>query len=110
MGASREVLYTDPKTGAETQYVKLHLDRGIPWEDVKVTYDALPNDRSSIAGFWAFRKTPESKPSYFFLKEKLQMGGGDTWLARRRRKEYTIWRADLGVAGSGDGSFERNVY
>merc|ERR1712019_139381 len=90
--ANREVLYTDPATGAETQYVKLHLDRGISWESVKEAYDALAHDQRSIAGFWAYRRQPESNPYYFFLKEKLQVGGadGDTWLARRRRKEYTV--------------------
>merc|ERR1712048_1492143 len=110
--ANREVLYTDPATGAETQYVKLHLDRGISWESVKEAYDALAHDQRSIAGFWAYRRQPESNPYYFFLKEKLQVGGadGDTWLARRRRKEYTVWRADLGVVGSGNGGLNKDVY
>eukprot|EP00927_Polykrikos_kofoidii_P034776 TRINITY_DN29426_c0_g2_i1.p1 TRINITY_DN29426_c0_g2~~TRINITY_DN29426_c0_g2_i1.p1 ORF type:complete len:1390 (-),score=218.51 TRINITY_DN29426_c0_g2_i1:250-4419(-) len=30
--ASKEVLFTDPDTGAETTYVRLLLDRGLPWE------------------------------------------------------------------------------
>jgi hypothetical protein len=97
----RELLYRDPGSGAETRYIRLRLDRGISWEAVKEAYDAIQRNSGSIEGFYEYRKTPESAPVLLFVKERLQLGGagssGTTWMARRRKKEYVIWRADHGA-------------
>jgi len=103
----REVLYTDPVTGAETQYVRLRLDRGISWQAAREAHDALTRAGDSVQGFYAFRKTPESEPVYLLVKEREQVGGagssGTTWVSRRRRKQYVVWRADSVVRTGHDG-------
>jgi len=100
----REVLYTDPVSGAETQYVRLRIDRGITWEAAKAAYDAQPRDNGSAEGFYAFRSREGAQPVYILVKERERVGGagssGATWLSRRRRKQYVVWRPD-GCARSG---------
>jgi len=95
------VLYKDPASGAETRYLKLSLDRGISWEAAKEAYDAMPKTGGSIEGFYAYRRTPESSPVYLLVKEMLQLGGagssGTTWISRRRKKQFCVWRADSGA-------------
>eukprot|EP00931_Biecheleriopsis_adriatica_P069790 TRINITY_DN435_c0_g2_i1.p1 TRINITY_DN435_c0_g2~~TRINITY_DN435_c0_g2_i1.p1 ORF type:complete len:2117 (-),score=606.84 TRINITY_DN435_c0_g2_i1:43-6393(-) len=96
-----EVLYRDPGSGAETRYLRLHLDRGISWEAAKEEFDAQTKQPGSVEGFYAFRRKPDSEPLYILVKETVQLGGagssGTTWISRRRKKQYCIWRADFGA-------------
>ncbi|CAE8651243.1 unnamed protein product, partial [Polarella glacialis] len=98
---SMEVLYKDPASGAQTRYVKLRLDRGISWEAAKEAFDEMEHGKGSIEGWHAFRRQPDSEPIYLLVKELVQLGGagasGSTWFSRRRKKMFTIWRADCGA-------------
>jgi len=101
----KEVLYREPKSGAETCYIRLELDRGISWKDVRDVYDALPKGGGTVEGFYGFRMSEDAQPIYILVKERLQVGGagssGTTWIARKRRKQYVVWRADSGVRTNG---------
>ncbi|CAJ1401369.1 unnamed protein product [Effrenium voratum] len=98
-----ELLFRDPSSGAETTYVRLSLDRGITWEAAKAAYDTIPA-KGSTEGFYEFRPHPEADPVYILVKETLQLGGagstGTTWVARRRRRQFSAWRADCGAVTS----------
>eukprot|EP00933_Yihiella_yeosuensis_P030294 TRINITY_DN23955_c0_g1_i1.p1 TRINITY_DN23955_c0_g1~~TRINITY_DN23955_c0_g1_i1.p1 ORF type:complete len:1351 (-),score=366.53 TRINITY_DN23955_c0_g1_i1:152-4117(-) len=98
---SRETLYKDPATGAETRYLNLLLDRGITWEVVREAYDALEHQKGSIEGFYSFRIHPDADTILVLVKEKIRVGGagssGSTWISRRRRKEFVVWRPDDGA-------------
>eukprot|EP00927_Polykrikos_kofoidii_P027140 TRINITY_DN23992_c0_g2_i1.p1 TRINITY_DN23992_c0_g2~~TRINITY_DN23992_c0_g2_i1.p1 ORF type:complete len:841 (+),score=179.26 TRINITY_DN23992_c0_g2_i1:2-2524(+) len=102
----REVLCTDAVSGAETQYTRLKLDRGISWEAAVTEYDTIRTGHSAVEGFYAFRLNPSDEPVYILVKELAQLGGagntGATWLAKRRRKQFIIWRADLGSTTGSD--------
>eukprot|EP00928_Gymnodinium_smaydae_P047232 TRINITY_DN31509_c0_g1_i1.p1 TRINITY_DN31509_c0_g1~~TRINITY_DN31509_c0_g1_i1.p1 ORF type:complete len:1880 (+),score=459.56 TRINITY_DN31509_c0_g1_i1:802-5640(+) len=110
---SQEVLHKDPVSGAETQYVRLRLDRGIPWEAAKDAYDSLgaADGPKSVEGFYSYHDTPDAIPVYVLVKERVQAGasaGAAGILAGRRRRQYVVWRPDLGVS-SGD-AFGRHAY
>jgi len=98
-----EVLYTDPASGAETSYNVLTLDRGVDWDCVKEMFDGLPPNSSE--GFYSIRQSSSGKPEYLFVKERAQVGGAGESAAskhaRRRRKQYVVWRPDFG-SGSRD--------
>eukprot|EP00913_Durusdinium_trenchii_P013902 g13051.t1 len=87
---SKELLYKDPCSGAETTYIRLALDPGISWEAAKAAYDEMPKG-GSVEGFYEYRP----------LKETIQLGGagatGTTWIARRRQRQFSIWRPDYGA-------------
>jgi len=106
--ASKEDLYVDPVSGAHTQHVRLQLDRGISWEAAKEAYDALPT--GGVEGFYAFRRKPDADPVYILVKERLQAGGagssGSTWVTRRRKRQYVVWRADSGTRSGLDFGFQ----
>jgi len=95
----REVLYTDPGSGAETCYARLSLDRGVTWQAAKETYDQMQSRVRQ--GFYAYRRSAEDHPEYLLVKEREQIGGAGssaaTWHARRRVKLYITYRPDLGA-------------
>lgn len=97
-----EVLCRDAKTGAETRYVRLRLDRGVSWEAAREMYDKMP--AGSVEGFYAVRPQPSLPPRYILVKEREQVGGagssGSTWLARRRQRLFVIWSPDYGSSDS----------
>lgn len=97
---SKELLYKDPCSGAETTYIRLALDPGISWEAAKAAYDEMPKG-GSVEGFYEYRASPESQPIYILAKETIQLGGagatGTTWIARRRQRQFSIWRPDYGA-------------
>ena len=110
---TQELLHKDPRSGAETSYVRLSLDRGISWEAAKAAYDEMSKtERGSMEGFYEYRQSPASDPIYVLAKEMIQLGGagatGTTWIARRRQRQFAIWRADSG-ADTGR-SFGRQAY
>ncbi|CAL1128430.1 unnamed protein product [Cladocopium goreaui] len=100
---TKELLYKDPRSGAETSYVRLSLDRGISWEAAKAAYDEMPK-QGSMEGFYEYRHSPQADPIYILAKETIQLGGagatGTTWIARRRQRQFAIWRADCGAVWS----------
>eukprot|EP00930_Biecheleria_cincta_P023764 TRINITY_DN17104_c0_g1_i1.p1 TRINITY_DN17104_c0_g1~~TRINITY_DN17104_c0_g1_i1.p1 ORF type:complete len:1912 (-),score=397.98 TRINITY_DN17104_c0_g1_i1:147-5882(-) len=98
-----EVFYKDPASGAETRYTCLKLDRGISWEVARSAFHEMQQKKGSAEGFYAHRRSPEDAPSFVLVKEMIQLGGagssGTTMISRRRRKQFCVWRADLGVRG-----------
>lgn len=99
-----EELYTDPKSKAQTTYVKLRMDRGINWETAKKAYDALERLPGSAEGFYAFRRRPDAPPMYILVKERLYLTGQSrrSWAARQRGRRYVVWRADTGAPADSD--------
>lgn len=92
-----ETLYTDPRSGAETCYHVVSLDRGTCWEDAKDMFDKL--QPYTQEGFYCYRAKPSDPPEYFLAKERQQVGGAgseaSTWQARRRKKQYVVWKPDF---------------
>lgn len=113
---SREVLYTDPVSGAETSHVSLSLDKGIDWEGAKEAYDSL-SGKDPVEGFYAFTPQEGDEPAYHLVRELQRVGGagssGTSWTARRRYKQYIVWRPDEGARSSqlyGYGVFTKDAF
>jgi len=113
---SREVLYTDPVSGAETCHVCLSMDKGIDWEGAKEAYESL-SGKDPVEGFYAFTRQEGEEPTYHLVRELQRLGGagssGTSWSARRRYKQYIVWRPDEGAGSSqlyGYGVFSKEAF